>query len=30
MDIETDATGTRIDIHRPTDGTDGHEEIATT
>ena len=29
MDIESDATGTRIEIHRPTDGTDAHEEIAT-
>ena len=29
MDIETDATGTRIEIHRPTDGIDADEEIAT-
>ena len=29
MDIESDATGTRIEIHRPADGTDADEEIAT-
>ena len=29
MDIASDATGTRIEIHRPADGTDADEEIAT-
>ena len=29
MDIETDPTGTRIEIHRPTDGIGADEEIAT-
>ena len=30
MDIESDATGTRIEIHRPTGRADADEEIATT
>jgi len=29
MDIESDGTGTRIEIRRPADGTDADEEIAT-
>ena len=29
MDIESDATGTRIEIYRPTDRTDASEELAT-
>ena len=29
MDIESDATGTRIEIHRPANGADADEEIAT-